>query len=146
MSQQQFGPGVNTGVNTNTMSMLSQNLNAQQVLAQQQQQQTAALQQMQQLQQQQLQLQQQQAALAQQNSQTNQASPTQQPVPRPQQPPTQKQPNKECSTASLCKFGQETVQEIVTRTQEVFSMLKVLQLPNGTFFIHFFSHKLSVFS
>lgn len=36
------------------------------------------------------------------------------------------------NTASLCRFGQETVQEIVSRTHEVFQILKVLMPPNGT--------------
>ncbi|KAL4716551.1 hypothetical protein ACJJTC_010215 [Scirpophaga incertulas] len=46
------------------------------------------------------------------------------PVPPPQ--------NKEFNTASLCKFGQETVQDIVSRTQDVFQTLKAIQPPNGT--------------
>ncbi|KAI5639721.1 mediator complex subunit 30 domain-containing protein [Phthorimaea operculella] len=45
------------------------------------------------------------------------------------QPPPQ---NKEFNTASLCKFGQETVQDIVSRTQDVFQTLKAIQPPNGT--------------
>ncbi|XP_041974916.1 mediator of RNA polymerase II transcription subunit 30 [Aricia agestis] len=40
--------------------------------------------------------------------------------------------NKEFNTASLCKFGQETVQDIVSRTQDVFQNLKAMQPPNGT--------------
>ncbi|XP_072945938.1 mediator of RNA polymerase II transcription subunit 30 isoform X3 [Epargyreus clarus] len=43
--------------------------------------------------------------------------------------PTQ---SKEFNTASLCKFGQETVQDIVSRTQDVFQTLKAIQPPNGT--------------
>ena len=35
------------------------------------------------------------------------------------------------NTATVCKIGQETVQEIVGRTQEVFSYLKSLQPPVG---------------
>lgn len=136
VSPQQFGVGVGVGVGVggvggNAMGMPS----AQQVLAQQQQQQqsVAMQQQMQQMQQQQLQLQQQQqAALVQQNSQANnQATTPQTPVP-PTQPPLQQQQNKEYNTASLCRFGQDTVQEIVTRTLELFQTLKVLQPPNGT--------------
>ncbi|KAK2578886.1 hypothetical protein KPH14_009751 [Odynerus spinipes] len=134
VSPQQFGVGVGVGVGgvgSNTMGMQ----NAQQVLAQQQQQQqsVAMQQQMQQMQQQQLQLQQQQqAALVQQNNQSNnQATTPQTPVP-PTQPPPQQQQNKEFNTASLCRFGQETVQDIVSRTLEVFQTLKVLQPPNGT--------------
>ncbi|XP_066269190.1 mediator of RNA polymerase II transcription subunit 30-like [Branchiostoma lanceolatum] len=38
---------------------------------------------------------------------------------------------KEVNTASLCRIGQETVQEIVSKTQEVFGLLKTWQLPNG---------------
>ncbi|XP_015438473.1 PREDICTED: mediator of RNA polymerase II transcription subunit 30-like isoform X2 [Dufourea novaeangliae] len=129
MGPQQGGVGVG-GVGTNAMGMP----NAQQVLAQQQQQQqsVAMQQQMQQMQQQQLQLQQQQqAAMVQQNNQTsNQATTPQTPVP-PTQPPPQQQQTKEFNTASLCRFGQETVQDIVSRTLEVFQTLKVLQPPNG---------------
>lgn len=135
VNPQQFGPGVGGGVGSNAMGMLS----AQQVLAQQQQQ-TNALQQMQHLQQQQqqqqqmqMQQQQQQVALVQQNSQAgNAASTPQTPVPPTQPPQAQKQPGKDINTASLCRFGQETVQEIVSRTQELFQTLKVLQPPNGT--------------
>ncbi|XP_068626754.1 mediator of RNA polymerase II transcription subunit 30-like [Battus philenor] len=47
----------------------------------------------------------------------------------PSAPPPQ---NKEFNTASLCKFGQETVQDIVSRTQDVFQTLKAIQPPNGT--------------
>lgn len=36
------------------------------------------------------------------------------------------------NTLSFCKVGAETVQDIVARTIELFSMLKTLQLPNGT--------------
>ncbi|VVC95547.1 unnamed protein product [Leptidea sinapis] len=50
------------------------------------------------------------------------------PPPAPNQPPQ----NKEFNTASLCKFGQETVQDIVSRTQDVFQTLRAIQPPNGT--------------
>ncbi|XP_050455675.1 mediator of RNA polymerase II transcription subunit 30 isoform X2 [Cataglyphis hispanica] len=136
VNSQQFGMGVGGvgvgvgNVGSNTMGMQ----NSQQVLAQQQQQQQsiAMQQQMQQMQQQQLQLQQQQqAAMVQQNNQTgNQATTPQTPVP-PTQPPMQQQ-TKEVNTASLCRCGQETVQEIVSRTSELFQFLKMLQPPNGT--------------
>ncbi|KAJ8923800.1 hypothetical protein NQ315_010382 [Exocentrus adspersus] len=43
----------------------------------------------------------------------------------------QQQPSKEFNTASLCRLGQETVQDIVSRTQEVFQTLKSIQPPNG---------------
>lgn len=45
-----------------------------------------------------------------------------------QQPVTPPNP---INTATVCKIGQETVQEIVGRTQEVFSYLKSLQPPVG---------------
>lgn len=32
----------------------------------------------------------------------------------------------------MCRYGQETVQEIVSRTQEVFQILRILMPPNGT--------------
>ncbi|KAK9310639.1 hypothetical protein QLX08_000173 [Tetragonisca angustula] len=139
VNPQQFGVGVGVGVGvggvgSNTMGMPS----AQQVLAQQQQQQqsVAMQQQVQQMQQAQLQLQQQQqAALVQQTNQgSNQATTPQTPVTPTQPPPPQQQQqqhNKEFNTASLCRFGQETVQDIVSRTLEVFQTLRVLQLPNG---------------
>lgn len=43
----------------------------------------------------------------------------------PAQPQTQQ---KEFNTASLCRIGQETVQDIVSRTQEVFQTLKAIQV------------------
>ncbi|KAF2901577.1 hypothetical protein ILUMI_04606 [Ignelater luminosus] len=46
--------------------------------------------------------------------------------------PTHAQQSKEFNTASLCRIGQETVQDIVSRTQEVFQTLKAIQPPNGT--------------
>ncbi|KAG6447410.1 mediator of RNA polymerase II transcription subunit 30 [Manduca sexta] len=54
--------------------------------------------------------------------------------PAPSQAPAANQPqqSKEFNTASLCKFGQETVQDIVSRTQDVFQTLKAIQPPNGT--------------
>lgn len=135
VSSQQFGMGVGVGVGVGNVGSNAMGMpNSQQVLAQQQQQQQsiAIQQQMQQMQQQQLQLQQQQAAMVQQNNQTNnQATTPQTPVP-PTQPPLQQQQTKEVNTASLCRCGQETVQEIVNRTQELFQFLKLLQPPNGT--------------
>ncbi|XP_032662691.1 mediator of RNA polymerase II transcription subunit 30-like isoform X2 [Odontomachus brunneus] len=138
VNPQQFGVGVGVGVGvgnvgTNAMGMPS----SQQVLAQQQQQQHPSIamqqQQLQQIQQQQLLQQQQQAAMVQQNSQaSNQATTPQTPVPPTQPPPQQPQQTKEFNTVSLCRFGQETVQEIVSRTLELFQTLKVVQPPNGT--------------
>jgi len=50
--------------------------------------------------------------------------------PQPLQPqPTQQ---KEVNTATLCRIGQEAVQELVSRTQEVLQILKSLQPPSGT--------------
>lgn len=46
--------------------------------------------------------------------------------PPPTQPPTSQA--KEFNTASLCRIGQETVQDIVSRTQEVFQMLRTIQV------------------
>lgn len=137
VNPQQFGMGVGVGVGGGNVGSNAMGMpNSQQVLAQQQQQQQSIVmqQQMQQMQQQQLQLQQQQqAAMVQQNNQANnQATTPQTPVPPAQPPPPQQQQNKEFNTASLCRFGQETVQEIVSRTLELFQTLKVLQPPNGT--------------
>lgn len=56
-------------------------------------------------------------------------------APTPPSVPVQQQPqqqSKEFNTASLCRIGQETVQDIVSRTQEVFQTLKTIQPPNGT--------------
>jgi len=39
--------------------------------------------------------------------------------------------NKEVNTSTVCRIGQETVEEIVSRTQEVFSILKSLMPPIG---------------
>ncbi|XP_015516510.1 mediator of RNA polymerase II transcription subunit 30 [Neodiprion pinetum] len=136
VSPQQFGVGVGVGVGVGGVNSNTMGIPSAQVLAQQQQQQSVAMQQqMQQMQQQQLQLQQQQqAALAQQNNQGggSQATTPQTPVPPTQPPAQQQQQNKEFNTASLCRFGQETVQDIVSRTLEVFQTLKVIQPPNGT--------------
>lgn len=61
--------------------------------------------------------------------------PQQTPGPTPTPPvqqQQQQQQSKEFNTASLCRLGQETVQDIVSRTQEVFQTLKTIQPPNGT--------------
>jgi hypothetical protein len=47
--------------------------------------------------------------------------------------PQQQQQNKEVNTSTVCRIGQETVEEIVSRTQEVFSILKSLQPPVGSY-------------
>lgn len=56
-------------------------------------------------------------------------TPPQSHTPQQQQ---QQQQSKEFNTASLCRLGQETVQDIVSRTQEVFQTLKAIQPPAGT--------------
>ncbi|XP_024086286.1 mediator of RNA polymerase II transcription subunit 30-like isoform X2 [Cimex lectularius] len=78
-----------------------------------------------QLQQQQLQMQQQQQLQMQQQQQQVVGE-----VPQAQPPPQQAQ--KELNTVTLCRYGQEAVQDIVSRTQDLFQALKVLQPPNGT--------------
>ena len=126
VSPQQFGAGVGGGVGPNALGML----NAQQVMGQQQPMQ----QQLQHQQQMHLQQQQQQAVLVQQNVQAG-STPTTPQIPVPQaQPPAQRQPTRDLNTASLCKLGQETVQEIVSRMQELFQTMKVIQPPNGLYF------------
>lgn len=64
------------------------------------------------------------------------------PMQQPQQPVMQQTPNvqpapptqpqtsqaKEFNIASLCRIGQETVQDIVSRTQEVFQTLRTIQV------------------
>ncbi|XP_057326411.1 mediator of RNA polymerase II transcription subunit 30-like [Microplitis mediator] len=154
VNPQQFGGNVGGnvgGVGPNPMGIPT----AQQVMTQQRQQlaqQTLMQQQLQQIQQQQMQMQQQQQQTAHvpQNSQAaNQVQTPQTPVPQvqsqiqqqqpqPPQQPAQQQPqqqqqqNKEYNTVSICKLGQETVQDIVSRALEVFQILKVIHPPNGT--------------
>ncbi|XP_024154035.2 mediator of RNA polymerase II transcription subunit 30 isoform X2 [Oryzias melastigma] len=50
-----------------------------------------------------------------------------------QPPPQQQQAQaaRDVNTASLCRIGQETVQDIVLRTMEIFQLLRNMQLPNG---------------
>lgn len=47
-------------------------------------------------------------------------------------PALPQQPREQLNAAQLCRLGQETVQEIVSKTQEVFQSLKTMQLPIGT--------------
>ena len=47
--------------------------------------------------------------------------------------PQPAQQSKDVNTSTVCRIGQETVEEIVSRTQEVFSILKSLQPPVGSF-------------
>ncbi|ODN06162.1 Mediator of RNA polymerase II transcription subunit 30 [Orchesella cincta] len=50
----------------------------------------------------------------------------------PGQPTQQQQQQaKELNAAMLCRFGQETVQEIVARSQELFQLLRSTQPPDG---------------
>ncbi|XP_015245264.1 mediator of RNA polymerase II transcription subunit 30 isoform X2 [Cyprinodon tularosa] len=51
------------------------------------------------------------------------------PLPQQQQPPPG--PLREISPVFLCRIGQETVQDIVTRTMEIFQITRATQLPNG---------------
>lgn len=45
--------------------------------------------------------------------------------------PGQQAQARDVNTASLCRIGQETVQDIVLRTMEIFQLLRNMQLPNG---------------
>ncbi|KAG9478634.1 hypothetical protein GDO78_012342 [Eleutherodactylus coqui] len=49
----------------------------------------------------------------------------------PGPPPPAAAATREVNTASLCRIGQETVQDIVFRTMEIFQLLRNMQLPNG---------------
>ncbi|XP_019726426.1 mediator of RNA polymerase II transcription subunit 30 isoform X3 [Hippocampus comes] len=51
--------------------------------------------------------------------------------PPPQQQQQQAQAARDVNTASLCRIGQETVQDVVLRTMEIFQLLRNMQLPNG---------------
>lgn len=55
-----------------------------------------------------------------------------QPPPPPQQQQQQQQPQqtqaRDVNTASLCRIGQETVQDIVIRTMEIFQLLRNMQV------------------
>ncbi|KTF72364.1 hypothetical protein cypCar_00032389 [Cyprinus carpio] len=62
----------------------------------------------------------------------------QQQQPRTHTPPGLAQPGmppqgalREISPVYLCRIGQETVQDIVTRTMEIFQITRATQLPNG---------------
>lgn len=58
-----------------------------------------------------------------------------QPVQNPQQPaaatPQQPVQQKELTLLNFCSIGQETVQDIVSRFQEVFKLLNIVHPPNG---------------
>lgn len=62
---------------------------------------------------------------------TNQNNVPAQPGQANQVTPQQQNQQKEFNIVSLCRFGQETVQDIVTRFQEVFQTFRSIQLPNG---------------
>merc|ERR550532_1591490 len=57
--------------------------------------------------------------------------------PAPGPPPGKVTPTpgqaKEVNISTVCRIGQETVEEIVSRTQEVFSILKSLKPPVGSY-------------
>lgn len=126
VNQQPYGVGIQPNAQQVLAQQQQQQQQNQQLQMQQQQQIQQQLQQQQQMQQ--LQQQQQHQQAANQNNAQQQQQGNQQ-----QQNPSQQQPaNKEFNTASLCRFGQETVQDIVSRTQEVFQALKAIQPPNGT--------------
>ncbi|XP_023687737.1 mediator of RNA polymerase II transcription subunit 30 [Paramormyrops kingsleyae] len=60
--------------------------------------------------------------------------PQQQPAPHgpPTAGPSQAtMPLREISPVFLCRIGQETVQDIITRTMEIFQITRATQLPNG---------------
>ncbi len=84
-------------------------------------------------QQQQQNLQQNQTQNQQQNQQHQNQQHQQQNQQNQQQQHTQQQQQQkgEINTATVCKIGQETVQEIVGRIQEIFSYMKVLAPPVG---------------
>ncbi|XP_052764231.1 mediator of RNA polymerase II transcription subunit 30-like [Mya arenaria] len=50
---------------------------------------------------------------------------------QPPQPPMMS-PTKQVNPVSLCKMGQESNQELVTKLLDVFRLFKSMQLPNGT--------------
>ncbi|XP_021567527.1 mediator of RNA polymerase II transcription subunit 30-like isoform X2 [Carlito syrichta] len=52
-------------------------------------------------------------------------------APGPFAGPQAQQAAREVNTASPCRIGQETVQDIVYRTLEIFQPLRNTQLPNG---------------
>merc|ERR1719348_2545169 len=49
------------------------------------------------------------------------------------QPAAAQQSKSDVNASTVCRIGQETVEEIVSRTQEVFSILKSLQPPVGSY-------------
>ncbi|XP_038052579.1 mediator of RNA polymerase II transcription subunit 30-like [Patiria miniata] len=64
------------------------------------------------------------------------AAPTQQPTvsggnQNPSSTPSMTSTRGEINCVTLCRLGQETVQDIVTKTNEIFNVSKTMQLPNG---------------
>lgn len=51
--------------------------------------------------------------------------------PPPQAPPKPALPAKEVNAASFCRIGQDTVQDVVNKTLDLFKFLSQLQLPTG---------------
>ena len=45
-------------------------------------------------------------------------------------------PTKDINTASACKLGQETLQEIVQKTTELFQLIKVTQVSEFYLYLH----------
>lgn len=135
----QIFPGLQSGLHANPMSQMSQSMSANymssnnvgsgipsmnSIMQQQSQNPLQVQQQQMQLQQQSAQMtppqqqMQQQQQVQQQTVATTSATP---PAPQPV-------PSKEINTVSLCRIGQETVQDIVSRTQEVFQNLKAIHV------------------
>lgn len=53
-------------------------------------------------------------------------------APGPFAGPQAQQAAREVNTASLCRIGQETVQDIVYRTMEIFQLLRNMQVGSGS--------------
>lgn len=109
---------------------------AQQALAQQYQQRQQLLQQQAMALQQQQQQQQNNAVQQQQSQQSNSQATNPQALAPAQQPPQQ---NRELNSAILCRLGQETVEDITSRTNEVLKQLSCLSLPNGDYYLFILS-------
>ncbi len=66
------------------------------------------------------------------NSVTSQTLSTQTSHSQQSQQTSQPMSAKDVNTAYLCRIGDETVQEIVTKTSELFQLLRTMSPPNGT--------------
>ncbi|KAL7286297.1 mediator of RNA polymerase II transcription subunit 30 [Trichogramma pretiosum] len=122
LGQQQLGGGVGPGMNPKALGMPTN----QQVMSQQQ----PMPQQLQMQQQQQMQMQQANPLVLQDTQASTTPTAPQMMAPQVQQP--QKKEAREFNPIFLCKIGQESVQELVSRMLEVFQLLKVVAPPNGT--------------